>query len=85
MSKVGDRYYWKRSDRIWEVVSFIHSDRIECIAIQSDSVYNIGDKAIFSKEYWETTPEAIYLGNFSKSSNFKDIYDILNETNGASE
>lgn len=76
MVKPGDRFehsFWG----IWEVISFhtetILGDRYNAVCIYSKTKYISPDHWMFEDNGWT------YLGNFSKSQNFSNLYELLSE------
>jgi hypothetical protein len=71
--KAGDRYRYKNSlgtTFVWEV----NADGVATVIDAGSSEWEVGT----CHPKWRVGVCEIYLGNFSKSSNFRDIYDILN-------
>jgi hypothetical protein len=70
---VGDRY---KLDKLVHEVLEVNGNRelLKCIASDSRYGWAIGET------FWDDTGWSgwEYLGNFSKSNRFKEIYDILN-------
>lgn len=69
--RIGDRFKTKEGDTIYEITGDIDTlGLIPCVSIKT----NRPDCFMFiSNDIWE------YLGNYSKSNRFKEIYDILND------
>ena len=70
--KVGDRYRHKFDKDDWEVVSLTH-----CKLIEHGEFFNEHNLNV-EIDIWHLNQDYKYLGNFSKSNNFKIIYEILN-------
>lgn len=78
-SKIGDRYR-HRSNGLTHEVTVVDENRcrFKCVDVGTTKNWKINESPnwyisdIWIEENWE------YLGNFGKSNNFKDIYDILN-------
>lgn len=72
--QIGDRYQFNQEKDIWEIISFNEDKYPICVCIDVGvSYYDVGDKDVwtFSDNYCK------YLGNFSKSNNFTELYNIL--------
>jgi hypothetical protein len=80
--RIGDRYDWGNNG-VWEILEVTdpikHYAKSKCVS--PNSFYKIG----YICEWWIEDRHTgwTYLGNFSKSSNFRDIYDILNDGAGS--
>lgn len=81
--KVGDRYKSLMSDVIIEMVNVNDTMRPIVVCIQPSSLppmSTIWDTEGKIHQFLQFAPYAWeYMGNYSKSNNFKLIYDILNE------
>jgi hypothetical protein len=77
--KIGDRYLYGDDTHynLWEVTS------VNTITIIESSITRFVGRNLAMDDMHPGGMK--FIGNFSKSNNFKIIYDILNETNGASE
>lgn len=67
--KAGDRYKYQDSECyiIWEYTG----NGIEAVILETNSEWKVGDLT-----RWEVYRDE-YLGNFSKSNNFSNLYDLL--------
>ena len=70
--KIGDRVQWPEGGDIIEMTEY------GWLVIQGGIISKtgrvLGHNAFYPSSGW------VYLGNYSKSNNFKLIYDILNST-----
>lgn len=88
-TKIGDRFKYKAiNGPYWyEVIDFGHQNNIDVRIIKSSNPYfpinalisGYPDPNVVSS----TGVDSDYIGNFSKSNNFKVIYEILNSSNDA--
>jgi hypothetical protein len=77
---VGNRYAGKGGGLIgitWEIIEFDGNHGKSKLISYPDNTREIGeivkiDSSFYRSDNWE------FIGNFSKSSNFRNIYDILN-------
>lgn len=71
--QIGDRYKWQNKDRwlIWE----ISSKAIPTVIDAGRSMHMKGQEF----PLWTVGNYDTYMGNFSKSDNFSNLYLILNE------
>jgi hypothetical protein len=78
--RIGDRFKYMKADEIWEIVSLKSDSTYDMKLISGDYPRRFDFEHInfLINEYYYK-----YLGNFSKSSNFRDIYDILNDGAGS--
>lgn len=67
--EIGDRYEWENGN-IWEVIDSQKAKSIVGVGVKTGTIIYIP-----TPHYFKTHN---YLGNFSKSNNFQQIYDILN-------
>lgn len=70
---VGDRY--QKDSVILEIIEITKESDVRVVCIEADNMYwRIAD-IVLTDDTWTGWT---YLGNFSKSNRFKEIYDILN-------
>jgi hypothetical protein len=79
--RIGDRFKFIPSKDVWEVTEIYSKYQVKLICVESISKET--PIATMSDPYPIDTlmkPDLFeFIGNFSKSSNFRDIYKILNE------
>lgn len=77
---IGDRFKLKPQGDVWEVTRF-HSEQMVILThVGHDGVVLIGSESGPYPISMLIRPETFdFIGNFSKSNQFKTIYDILNE------
>lgn len=75
MSRVGDRYQFGDdiNFHIWEIIS-----DTKCIVIYSNDAVELGTVGKCRNEKWPPNLYK-YLGNFSKDSNFNELYELFNQ------
>lgn len=75
--KVGDRYEFDDSDSHWFIYEYI-SVNYDVVIIDSNSKYPISSWTIGEINNWQPDDDK-YMGNFAKSDNFSNLYNILSE------
>lgn len=72
--RIGDRYRWYKPGRwIWAYVVEFTGNKDEWLIVEGKNVGSTYGFVSYKNLQWK------YLGNFSKSSNFSNLYSILNE------
>lgn len=78
--RIGDRFeYLRLNTTIYEIVGISYKQNHDNMPYYD--LLNISDNSICSKiGEWtiSDTTVLVYLGNFAKSNNFNELYDILN-------
>jgi hypothetical protein len=77
-TRIGDRYKNTFYECfVIETVDFVNGEAVQRV-VRNDSYF--GQYPIGSEGVWNLSSEAWkYIGNFAKSSLFKEIYNILND------
>lgn len=76
MSRIGDRYKSQLSLVVLEVCT-LHEDKhtFQVTVVESGNSGWVNGQILRANDNWS---EFTYLGNFSKSSNYNNLYNILN-------
>ena len=80
--KIGDRFTPGDNKWTYEVIDDIQTDygycRAKCIIIES--IYTFPQVGSIQEGYLILTTD-VYLGNFNKSNNYNNLYNLLNGIN----